>query len=41
MKKVNTRIEYATSEYYIYNVILIDLRGKERTFQGGVTLKRL
>ena len=38
--KINNGTEYATAGNYVYNIILIDFKGKERTFQGGVTLIR-
>ena len=38
--KVNNGTEYATAGHYVYNIILIDFRGKERTFQGGLMLIR-
>jgi len=38
--KVNNGTKYATAGHYAYNIIIIDFRGKERTFQGGITLIR-
>jgi len=38
--KVNNGTEYATAGNYVYNIIIIDFRGKERTYQGGITLIR-
>ena len=38
--KVNNETEYATAGHYVYNIIIIDFRGKERTFQGGLMLIR-
>jgi len=40
MRKANNGTVYATAGYYVYNIILVDFRGKERTFQGGVSLIR-
>ena len=38
--KINNGIEYATTGNYIYNIILIDFKGKERKFQGKLLLIR-
>ena len=38
--KVNNGTEYATAGHYVYNIIIIDFRGKERIFQGGLMLIR-
>jgi gliding motility-associated-like protein len=38
--KTNNGTEYATAGTYVYNIIIIDFRGKERTYQGGITLIR-
>ena len=40
MRKVNNETEYATAGHYDYNIIIIDFKGKERTFQSGITLIR-
>ena len=38
--KVNNGTEYATAGHYAYNIVIIDFNGKERTYQGTITLIR-
>lgn len=38
--KANNGTGYAVAGHYVYNIIIIDFKGKERAFQGGVTLIR-
>jgi gliding motility-associated-like protein len=38
--KVNNGTEYATAGHYVYNIVIIDFNGKERTYQGTITLIR-
>ena len=38
--KINNSSEYALAGNYVYNIVIIDFNGKERTFEGTVTLNR-
>ena len=38
--KINNSSEYAITGNYVYNIVIIDFNGKERTFEGTVTLNR-
>ena len=38
--KINNGSEYAPSGHYVYNIVIIDFNGKERAFEGTVTLNR-
>ena len=38
--KVNNGTEYATAGHYVYNIVIIDFNGKERTYQGTINLIR-
>ena len=38
--KINNGSEYAPTGNYVYNIVIIDFNGKERTFDGTVTLSR-
>ena len=38
--KINNSSEYAPTGNYVYSIVIIDFNGKERTFEGTVTLNR-
>ena len=38
--KVNSGEKYANAGHYVYNIRLIDFKGKERVYQGSLLLIR-
>ena len=38
--KINNSDEYATKGIYVYGIILTDINGKKKTYEGTVTLIR-
>jgi hypothetical protein len=38
--KINNGSEYAIGGHYVYNIVIIDFNGKERTFEGTLNLIR-